>query len=108
MSAPPAAETAAPFGEGDRVLVRWAWPPGHVRTPAYIRGHAGTVARDLGPFANPEELAHRRSGLPAPHLYRVRFRQADVWPDYAGAAHDTLDIEIYGHWLEPAEPREGT
>ena len=43
-----------------------------------------------------------RSGLPAQPLYRVRFRQKDVWPDYAGAPSDVLEVEIYQHWLEPA------
>ena len=89
------------FSEGDRVFVREAWPPGHVRTPAYVRGRVGVVARDLGPHPNPEELAFRRPGTPAPTLYRVRFRQRDVWPDYAGPDADTLDVEIYHHWLEP-------
>ena len=41
-------------------------------------------------------------GLPALPLYRVRFVQRQVWPDYAGAPGDTVDIEIYEHWLEPA------
>jgi nitrile hydratase len=40
--------------------------------------------------------------LPARPLYRVRFRQADVWPDYAGPAEDCVEVEIYEHWLEPA------
>jgi nitrile hydratase subunit beta len=92
----------ARFAPGDRVVVRKAWPPGHVRTPAYIRGHAGIVERLCGPHPNPEELAYRRSGLPAQPLYRVRFRQVDVWPDYGGDPADTLDIELYQHWLEPA------
>ena len=52
---------------------------------------------------NPEELAYARSGLPAQPLYRVRFRQGDVWPDYSGKPIDALDVEIYQHWLEPAE-----
>jgi hypothetical protein len=24
-----------------------------------------------------------------------------VWPDYDGPAADTLDIDIYEHWLQP-------
>ncbi|MBI3516802.1 MAG: nitrile hydratase subunit beta, partial [Proteobacteria bacterium] len=76
---------------------------GHVRTPWYIRGHVGTIERYCGAFPNPEELAYARNGLPAQPLYRVQFRQKDVWPGYAGPAHDTIDIEIYQHWLEPAE-----
>ena len=96
-------DAPARFAPGDPVRVREAWQPGHVRTPAYVRGRQGTVAQALGAFPNPEELAYRRSGLPAQTLYRVRFRQAQLWPDYRGSAADTLDVEIYDHWLESAE-----
>ena len=75
-------------------------PPGHVRTPFYLRGCAGVVERVCGTYPNPEELAYARDGLPRQPLYRVRFRQADVWPDYGGESDDTLDVEIYQHWLE--------
>jgi len=92
----------ARFAAGDRVTVRRADPPGHVRTPYYIRGKTGVVERHCGAFLNPEELAYGRDGLPATPLYRVRFRQREVWPDYAGREADTVDIEIYEHWLEPA------
>jgi nitrile hydratase len=34
-------------------------------------------------------------------LYRVRFLQSDVWDDYRGGPGDTLDIDLYEHWLEP-------
>lgn len=90
------------FQTGDRVRVRGAYPPGHVRTPYYIRGKTGVVERTLGAFPNPEERAYGRHGLPMQPLYRVRFLQIEVWPDYAGQANDTVDIEIYQHWLEPA------
>ena len=40
-----------------------------------------------------------RDGLPKKGLYEVRFRQADLWPDYQGSANDTLDMDIYEHWL---------
>ena len=99
------AEPQAPtthFRPGDRVRVIEAYPLGHVRTPFYIRGKTGTVERCCGAFPNPEELAQMRSGLPAQPLYRVRFFQKDVWPDYAGAASDVLEVEIYQHWLERA------
>ena len=91
---------APEFRPGERVRVREAYPPGHIRTPFYIRGHVGTIERYCGQFPNPEELAQMRSGLPAQPLYRVRFRQADVWPGYRGAPDDVLEIEIYQHWLE--------
>lgn len=90
----------ARFKAGDRVAVRIAEPPGHVRTPFYIRGKRGIVERLCGSFANPEELAYGRDGLPRQPLYRVRFRQCEVWPDYRGGAQDSIDVEIYQHWLE--------
>jgi nitrile hydratase len=90
------------FNVGEKVRVRSAYPLGHVRTPSYVRGKTGVVERILGPFRNPEELAYGRSGEPAQPLYRVRFLQCEVWPGYGGTATDTVDVEIYQHWLEPA------
>jgi nitrile hydratase subunit beta len=90
------------FTAGDRVQIRWADAPGHLRTPFYARGKRGIVERCLGDFANPEELAYGRAGLPKQSLYRVRFLQRELWPDYTGAQGDTVDIEIYEHWLLPA------
>lgn len=95
----PAAKTR--FTAGDRVQVRETAPLGHIRTPFYIRGHVGVIERYCGAYPNPEELAQMRDGLPAQPLYRVRFAQSEVWPDYAGEANDTIDIEIFQHWLEP-------
>ncbi len=91
------------FAVGERVRVSQAYPPGHVRTPFYIRGLEGTVVVRAGHFRNPERLAYGMTGEPALMLYRVRFRQVDVWPDYAGNDGDTLDVEIFEHWLEPPE-----
>jgi nitrile hydratase len=93
---------AGRYATGDRVAVRRGNPPGHVRTPFYIRGKQGVVERVCGPFRNPEELAYGRSGEPKQVLYRVRFGLATVWPDYAGPTADTIDIELYEHWLEAA------
>ena len=95
-----AASLSVQFKPGARVRVRRAAPPGHIRTPWYIRGQIGEIERLCGAFANPEELAYNRSGLPEQPLYRVRFRQQELWPDYAGAPRDTLVVEIYQHWLE--------
>ena len=92
----------ARFKPGDRVRVMQAYPVGHVRTPHYIRGHTGEIERLCGSFANPEELAQMRSGLPAQPLYRVRFVQREVWPDYKGSPQDVLEVEIFQHWLEAA------
>jgi len=93
---------AARFGAGEKVRVLKAYPLGHVRTPYYIRGCVGEVERVCGAFPNPEELAYGRSGEPRLPLYRVRFRQREVWPDYRGSGADVLEVEIYEHWLDPA------
>jgi hypothetical protein len=92
----------ARFQPGQPVRVLAGRPPGHIRTPTYVRGKAGVIERICGNFANPEELAYGRDGLPARPVYRVRFRQEDLWPDYRGAAEDKVEVEIYEHWLEPA------
>ena len=76
--------------------------PGHIRPPAYLRGKVGYVERTLGPFPNPEELAYRQIGTCLP-LLRVRFTMAEVWGTDADNPADTIDAEIYSHWLEPAE-----
>jgi nitrile hydratase len=94
--------SAPRFAPGERVRVRAAFPPGHVRTPHYTRGRCGVIAGWAGSFANPEELAYGRSGEPPVPLYRVRFEQRALWPDYAGAAQDSLVVDLYEHWLEPA------
>ena len=104
MSVAAARSTATPiFSSGERVHVREVDAPGHIRTPHYIRGKTGVVERFVGFFKNPEELAYGRSGEPRCALYRVRFVQSEVWPDYDGAADDTLDIDLYEHWLQPVK-----
>ena len=80
-----------------RVRVRADMPPGHVRTPAYLRGKPGIVERNLGPFPNPEERAYGHDG-PTVQLHRVRFRMADLWPD-TPHPNDTVEAEIFAHWL---------
>jgi hypothetical protein len=89
------------FSAGERVRVRADFPPGHVRTPVYVRGKTGVVTRRFGAFKNPELAAYRLAG-PEKLLYQVRFRQADLWSDYAGSDSDTVDLDLYDHWLEKA------
>jgi nitrile hydratase len=100
VSAAGAGAAAVRFAVGDRVRVRAGDPPGHVRTPWYCRGRTGSVERICGAFANPEELAYARPGLPPRTLYRVRFECTTLSPDYAGHPGDVVEIEIYEHWLE--------
>lgn len=90
------------FAAGDKVTVIKTHPPGHRRTPYYVRGKTGVIERSCGAFPNPEELAYGFDGLPRKALYRVRFNQKEVWSDYKGPAVDTVDVDIYEHWLKPA------
>ena len=90
------------FVPGDAVQVIATHPPGHRRTPYYIRGKIGEIERVCGNFPNPEELAYGFDGLPKKTLYRVRFKQVHVWEDYTGPDSDTVDVDIYEHWLQPA------
>jgi nitrile hydratase len=94
------------FAPGDCVLVRDDWPerrgPCHIRTPHYLRGRAGRVERVLGAFPNPEDLAFAR---PAPRrvLYHVLFEQPPLFGE--GARGDDVLVEIFEHWLDPADAK---
>ena len=88
------------FSIGDQVKIYQSAPPGHRRTPAYIRGKCGVIERICGSFRNPEELAYGFDGLPMKVLYRVAFKQVDVWLEYSGSDEDTIELEIYEHWLK--------
>jgi nitrile hydratase len=87
------------FNAGDRVRVRADYPPGHVRTPIYLRGREGMIKRYFGTFGNPEVLAYNLKG-PRKELYKVSFRSIDLWSDYQGSPRDVVEADIYEHWLE--------
>ena len=86
------------FAPGDKVRVREAEAATHYRTPYYLRGKRGVVARVFGTFPNPELLAYHRIGIPCQPLYHVTFDFAEVW---GRAERDTVIIaDIFQHWLE--------
>lgn len=84
----------------EHVRVKDWFPPGHVRTPFFLRGKVGVIERKLGAFENPEQRAYRQKADER-QLLRVRFTMAEVWGADAETPTDTLDAEIYEHWLEP-------
>ena len=90
------------FKPGDAVDIIVSFPPGHRRTPTYIKGKTGVIERYCGAFINPEERAYGFNGTPKKHLYRVCFDQSHIWENYDGPAGDTLELEIYEHWLKPS------
>jgi nitrile hydratase len=100
---PNSAETRPRFAPGDRVRVRAAFPPGHIRTPFFVRGREGKVEALAAIHPNPEGLAYGGDGTPRRPVYRVAFRQAELWEGYAGSPEDATVVDIFEHWLEPAE-----
>lgn len=98
------AKGASPrFAPGDKVLVADRPAVGHCRTPWYLRGKRGEVASIHGTFRDPERLAYHQPGLPAQVLYKVRFKQRDIWGRYDGPLADQLEADIFEYWLEPAK-----
>ncbi|CAF0857575.1 unnamed protein product [Didymodactylos carnosus] len=103
------------FQVGDKVRVhhenyatRWVKP--HLRTPGYLYGKTGIIERFCGFYGNPEYLAYESTDtIHQQPLYRVRFNQKDIWNHYQGNVDDTIDVEIYQHWLMPAsQPSSST
>jgi nitrile hydratase subunit beta len=94
-------EVVRRFGPGSRVRVRRAYPPGHTRAPYFTRGKAGIVVDNAGAYRNPEQLAYGDVRAPRLAVYRVSFRQVDLWSDYRGPACDTVCVDVYDNWLEP-------
>jgi nitrile hydratase len=90
------------FSVGDRVRVRRAYPPGHVRAPYFTRGKVGEVQAIAGSYRNPEQLAYGITDAERLPLYRVIFRQSDLWSDYKGGPKDTTVVDFYENWLDPA------
>lgn len=86
---------------GAQVRVRVDDPVTHCRTPRYLRGHRGTVVRALGRYANPEELAYHRPGLPALVLYQVAFEASEVWGERLNEPSYRIHADVFEHWLEP-------
>lgn len=97
------------FQVGDKVRVhhenyatRWIKP--HLRTPGYLYGKFGIIEKCCGSYPNPEYFAYDNTDsiTHKQPLYRVRFNQKYIWDHYEGSADDTIDVEIYQHWLIPA------
>ena len=73
------------FEAGDKVRVKpfstgIEWQRPHLRTPGYIYGAVGVVERYTGVFQDPSFLAFGWRA-PSQHLYRVKFRLGDIWPE---------------------------
>lgn len=94
--------SAPRFEIGQRVRISDHTPPVHHRVPGYAKGQVGFVERVCGLHGEPEKFI-RGDGSPAQRIYRVSIPQNDLWASYRGNDGDKLEIEIFEHWLEPAE-----
>ena len=103
MSRPPATQQIVPhFAVGEKVRIRSAQVFTHIRTPWYVMGKVGTVERVAGIFPDAEQTAYGHADARLVVLYRIQLSMRDIWEAYEGSHTDTLDVEIYEHWLEAA------
>lgn len=86
------------LGVGEHVRVSDRVHDGHHRTPAYLKGRHGTIARVHATFPDPETRAYGESGLPGRRLYLVDFG-LERSEDRPGAVRILADL--FEHWLEP-------
>ena len=89
------------FQPGETVKVMNRSPIGHYRVPIYLRGKRGVVQRVIEPMQlDNEREGYGQNGGHKRHYYRIAFSFKELWPDYAGPAHDKLNIEVFENWLE--------
>ncbi|MCH7625619.1 MAG: nitrile hydratase subunit beta [Chloroflexi bacterium] len=93
-------ELAARFHVGDRVRGRNIHPTTHTRMPRYTRGKTGVVERDRGIFDLPDSEQLSPESQPQ-HVYLIRYTARELWGEEA-AAHDSLYIDMWEDYLEPA------
>src|ERR1700761_3745981 len=89
------------FRTGETVRVMNRSPIGHYRVPIYLRGKKGVIEKAMEPKQlDNEREGYGQNGGDKRHYYRVSFSLKELWPDYAGPAHDNLRIEVFENWLE--------
>lgn len=100
LEAPGATER---FAAGDAVLLVEGLGEHH-RLPDWARGHRGTVRAVRGRFPLPDLIVSGGDAGRRYALYSVELAAADV---FAGAgAEDTLHLDVYDPYLQPAEEGE--
>lgn len=87
------------FAVGDVVRVWNRHPPGHTRTPRYVRKATGRVRRVHGAFPVADEVAH--GGHTVEPVYSVRFDAGELWGDDTDG--DAVCIDMWERYLEAAD-----
>ncbi|HLG70006.1 MAG TPA: nitrile hydratase subunit beta [Chloroflexota bacterium] len=96
----PEADPPAKFKVGDRVRARNIHPKGHTRLPRYIRGHVGTVERNLGVQRFPDSWVASQDPR-YQHTYSVRFSPEELWGPDANSK-DAIYVDLWDEYLDPA------
>jgi nitrile hydratase subunit beta len=96
------ASSAPRFEPGQPVRARNANPPTYDRLPSYLKGRPGVVDAHCGSFPHPEDLAAGRLAEPGAHCYRIRFRAHDLWGESAEGPEDSVCVDLFESYLEPA------
>jgi nitrile hydratase len=88
------------FAPGQDVRVRRMHPPGHTRSPRYVRGAVGSVKAVRGADRLPDLAVDGRQVEPEP-VYSVAFDSRELWgPDEE--ASWTVLLDLWESYLEPA------
>ncbi len=96
----------ARFQVGDHVIARNLNPPGHTRSPRYVRSHRGVIRYDWGTFVFPNAHAHGLSAKPQ-HCYSVEFKVRELWgKDFP--ARELINVDLWEAYLEPDEAAAAT
>jgi nitrile hydratase len=97
-------DRAPRFRTGDRVRGR-AFPGSrHVRIPGYAQGRSGTVHVVHEAFVLPDTNLLGEGESPE-HVYAVRFRARDLWPD--ADEHASVLVDLLESYLEPDGEESG-
>lgn len=92
----------AKFAVGDTVRVRTIPTVFYTRTQEFTRGATGEIAKVSYESPCPEEEAWGRDDAVPEWFYIVRFKMTELWEDYSGLPHDTLQTEVPERWMELA------
>jgi nitrile hydratase subunit beta len=90
------------YRSGDNVRVADRQHVGHHRTPGYLKGKRGRIARVHATFMNPETRAYAGDGQPRVRLYMVEFESSEVFPA-RGNDSDRVYADVFEHWLDRAQ-----
>lgn len=88
------------FEVGDAVVVRELPVIFYTRTPEYVRGARGEIAKIAYESPAAEDETWDRPDAKPEWFYVVRFNLAELFDGYTGTTGDTLQTEIPEHWLE--------